>query len=345
MGLTQILSAFGLSASAGLNAYIPLLLIALLARFTGWVTLSPPFDVLTNEWVIGVLAVLLLVETFADKIPGVDHVNDFIQTFIRPAAGAFLFASEANVLRDVNPILPLVAGLIVAGTVHVTKATARPVINLTTLGIGAPIVSTLEDILAIVTTLAAVFVPIAIIFFLDTRRFVLFDDALQIFGATGHRDQTKLRMLPHHLTIEVKTGGGILPECALRNQAQKVVCASLVNRPVIKIGALRQINFRFADVQKAQRIARSDLTRFIRGHHIIWQFANARGQICFWSQRSECSDRRHDLSLPQKRAKDTKALEVAQVGRALRCAPRSDDTEHLDPQARSGVRALPKRCA
>jgi hypothetical protein len=174
MGLTQILSAFGLSASAGLNAYIPLLMVALLARFTGWVTLSPPFDALTNEWVIGALVVLLLVETFADKIPGVDHVNDFIQTFIRPAAGAVLFASEANVLRDVNPILPLVAGLIVAGTVHVTKATARPVINLTTLGVGAPFVSTLEDIIAIVTTLAAVFVPFAIILFFALFLFVVY---------------------------------------------------------------------------------------------------------------------------------------------------------------------------
>ena len=32
--LTGLFSAFGLSASAGLNAYIPLLIIALMARFT-----------------------------------------------------------------------------------------------------------------------------------------------------------------------------------------------------------------------------------------------------------------------------------------------------------------------
>ena len=102
MGIAQVLTAFGLSASAGLNAYIPLLMIALLARFTDWVHLSAPFDLLSNEWVIGALVVLLVVETFADKIPGVDHVNDFIQTFIRPTAGAILFASEANVLHPVT---------------------------------------------------------------------------------------------------------------------------------------------------------------------------------------------------------------------------------------------------
>src|SRR5437016_11767005 len=139
MGLAQVLTAFGLSASAGLNAYIPLLIIALLARFTDWVHLSAPFDLLSNEWVIGVLVVLLVVETFADRIPGVDHVNDFIQTLIRPTAGAILFASEANVLRDMNPVILLFAGLLVAFSVHVTKATTRPIINLTPLRIAAPV--------------------------------------------------------------------------------------------------------------------------------------------------------------------------------------------------------------
>lgn len=163
MALAQILTAFGLSASAGLNAYIPLLIIALLARFTNVLSLTPPYDLLTNEWVIGALIVLLAVETLADKIPGVDHVNDFIQTFIRPTAGAILFAANANVLREVNPIIPLVAGLVIAGSVHVTKASARPVVNVATLGLGAPVASVLEDVIAFVTSLLAIFAPFAIL--------------------------------------------------------------------------------------------------------------------------------------------------------------------------------------
>ena len=174
MALTQILTAFGLSASAGLNAYIPLLLIALLARFTNWVTLSAPFDLLTNEWVIGALVVLLAIETLADKVPGVDHVNDIIQTFIRPTAGAILFAANANVLRDVNPVIPLVAGLLVAGSVHVTKAVARPVINVSTLGVGAPFVSAAEDVAAFGTSLIAVFAPLVIIVVFVVFLFVLY---------------------------------------------------------------------------------------------------------------------------------------------------------------------------
>jgi hypothetical protein len=76
----DIFSAFGLSASAGLNAYIPLLVVALLGRFTNLITLAPPWNTLENWWVIGILVVLSLVEFFADKIPAINHINDVIQT-------------------------------------------------------------------------------------------------------------------------------------------------------------------------------------------------------------------------------------------------------------------------
>lgn len=103
MEFLNILSAFGLSASAGLNAYIPLLIVALLARFTNLIHLSEPWNALTSWWVIGLLVVLSLVEFFADKIPAVNHANDLIQTFIRPVAGAILFAASAHVVTEVHP--------------------------------------------------------------------------------------------------------------------------------------------------------------------------------------------------------------------------------------------------
>ena len=96
--LTGVFSAFGLSASAGLNAYIPLLTVALLARFTNLIKLNSPWDTLTSPWVIGLLVVLLLVEIFADKAPVVNHINDAVQTFVRPAAGAIVFAASARVI-------------------------------------------------------------------------------------------------------------------------------------------------------------------------------------------------------------------------------------------------------
>ena len=84
--LTGIFTAFGLSASAGLNAYIPLLIVGLLARYTDLLTLNSPWDTLVNPWIILMLCILIIIEMLADKIPAVNHINDLIQTFIRPAA-------------------------------------------------------------------------------------------------------------------------------------------------------------------------------------------------------------------------------------------------------------------
>jgi hypothetical protein len=163
MDLLNILSAFGLSASAGLNAYIPLLIVALLARFTHLIQLSKPWDTLTSWWVIGLLVILSIVEFFADKIPAVNHVNDIIQTFVRPAAGAVLFAASARVITDVHPILSLALGLLVSGSVHTVKAVAvRPAVTATTAGVGNVPVSILEDLVSTVISILSVVVPVII---------------------------------------------------------------------------------------------------------------------------------------------------------------------------------------
>lgn len=161
--LTNVLAAFGLSSSAGLNAYLPLLVVALAARFTNLIQLKAPWDALENPWVIGALSVLLLIEFFADKVPAVNHVNDAIQTFIRPTAGAILFASTTQVVTNMNPVLALILGLLVAGTVHVAKsAVLRPAVTATTAGAGTPVVSLMEDFTALVVSVAAVVVPVLV---------------------------------------------------------------------------------------------------------------------------------------------------------------------------------------
>jgi hypothetical protein len=159
-GLLSVFTAFGLSSAAGLNAYLPLLVVALLARFTDLVALNPPWDALESWWVIGVLAVLLLIEVIVDKVPAVDSVNDVIQTLIRPTAGAVLFAASAGILSDVHPILAMICGLLVAGGVHAVKATARPLVTGTTGGLLNPLISLIEDILSLVMAVLAILVPL-----------------------------------------------------------------------------------------------------------------------------------------------------------------------------------------
>lgn len=158
--MIEVLSAFGLSASSGLNAYLPLLIVGLLARFTDLIDLKAPWNTLENPWVLGVLAVLLLIEMTVDKIPAVDTVNDVIQTVVRPAAGAILFAASGNVISDISPVLAMVCGLLVAGGIHAVKATARPVITATTAGVGNSVVSVTEDVVSGVTATVSVVVPV-----------------------------------------------------------------------------------------------------------------------------------------------------------------------------------------
>ena len=157
--LLNVFSAFGLATAAGLNAYLPLLVVALLARFTDLITLEPPWDTLESWWVIGVLAVLLVIELLVDKVPAVDTVNDTIQTFIRPAAGAILFAASAGVIRDASPVLALICGLLISGGVHAAKATARPLVTGATAGTLNPVVSVVEDVISLVLTILAILVP------------------------------------------------------------------------------------------------------------------------------------------------------------------------------------------
>jgi hypothetical protein len=162
--VTGVFSAFGLSASAGLNAYIPLLAVALLGRFTNLIELSQPWDGLTSWWVIGTLVVLSIIEFFADKVPAVNHVNDLIQTFVRPAAGAVLFAASAKVISDVHPIFAMVLGVLVAGSVHAVKSLAvRPAVTATTGGTANTPVSVAEDVVSTLLSVISIVVPYLVI--------------------------------------------------------------------------------------------------------------------------------------------------------------------------------------
>lgn len=164
------LTGIGLSAAAGLNAYIPFLAVALLDRFTDAVNLPAGYEWMSSWWAIGIGAVLLLAEVVLDKVPAVDSVNDAVQTFVRPASGGVIFAAT-SAAQDVessswvqdHPWVTVLAGVAVAGVVHAGKATARPVVNVATAGVGAPLVSTAEDGASVGLSLVAVFVPVLVV--------------------------------------------------------------------------------------------------------------------------------------------------------------------------------------
>ncbi|MCW3818721.1 DUF4126 domain-containing protein [Micromonospora sp. DR5-3] len=180
--MLEVLTGSGLAASAGLNAYIPLLLMGLLARYTDLVDLPSGWQWLGNGWVILILAVLLTIEVVADKVPVVDHVNDVVQTVVRPTAGGLAFGagsssqtvtvSDPDTFFSSHQWVPVVVGVLIALGVHLLKSAVRPVINATTAGFGAPVASTAEDATSAVMSVVALLLPVLVLAFL--LGFVLF---------------------------------------------------------------------------------------------------------------------------------------------------------------------------
>lgn len=168
------LTGAGLSAAAGLNAYIPFILVALVARFTDVIDLPHQYAWIESWWAIGIAAVLLLSEVVLDKVAVVDHINDAVGTFVRPATGGLIFAAttaaedleqSSTFLAD-NPWVGVLLGIITAGIVHTGKAVTRPVVNVGTAGMGTPVVSAAEDGVSMTLSLVAIFLPVLVVFLL-----------------------------------------------------------------------------------------------------------------------------------------------------------------------------------
>ncbi|GAA0966821.1 DUF4126 domain-containing protein [Actinocorallia libanotica] len=167
------LTGLGLAGAAGLNAYIPILVVGLLGRYTDLVVLPGEFSWMGNGWVLAGLAVLLAAEMVLDKVPLVDSVNDAVMTLVRPAAGGAATAATAAAadldaglgtglaaLQE-HTWLSWVPGVLTALAVHVLKTLVRPIANTGTAGTAAPVLSTAEDGLSLGLSLLAVLAPVA----------------------------------------------------------------------------------------------------------------------------------------------------------------------------------------
>jgi hypothetical protein len=168
--MLEVLTGSGLAVAAGLNAYIPLLILGLAGRVFTFVELPGAWAWLENPWVLVVLGLLLIVEIIADKVPVVDSINDWIQSVVRPAAGGIAFgtgaASETAVVTDPaafftsNAWVPVVIGVVLAFATHTAKMLARPALNAATAGAAAPVVSAVEDFSSVLLSFMALLVPV-----------------------------------------------------------------------------------------------------------------------------------------------------------------------------------------
>ena len=156
--MDAVSTAFGLSGAAGLNAWIPLFATGLLDR-TCAIDVAKPYDKLGSTGVLIALAVLMLLDLVGDKLPVIDSVLHAVGSVVHPVSGAILFAGQAG-LKDVPDVVSLGAGALIAGALHATRATARPMVTGSTAGIGNPVVSLVEDLGSVGLVVAAVVIPI-----------------------------------------------------------------------------------------------------------------------------------------------------------------------------------------
>jgi len=142
--VTGYFTALGLSTAAGLNAYIPLVVVGLFSRFTDLIELPAPWDHLGDPLVLGLVAAVGVADFVGDKIPIVDHVLHLLGIAVAPVVGGILALAAADAL-DVDPGFSVVLGVVAALATQVGRTASRPAATATTGGAGNPVVSLGED--------------------------------------------------------------------------------------------------------------------------------------------------------------------------------------------------------
>ena len=157
--VTNLLGSIGLGAASGLNAWIPLFGLGVAERL-GLVTLSAPYDEIGSTPALVVLGALLIIDLIGDKVPVVDHVLHVVGMVVAPVSGAIMLLAQQNLLSQSHPGLAAAVGVVLGGSVHLSRSAVRPVVTAGTAGAGNPVVSAVEDAISLVLTVLAVLVPV-----------------------------------------------------------------------------------------------------------------------------------------------------------------------------------------
>ena len=176
------LLGLGLASATGLRTFLPLLMLALAAKFEMFgVRLIDQMDWLVSWPAIAALATATVAEFAGDKVPAIDHGLNAIGYVTRPIAGA---VAAGSVFWNVDPSTAAIAGLIVGAPAALAFNAAQTGVRVgstaTTGGLGNPFVSLVEDVLAFLTVIVAFLAPIVIPIVLAILAIVVFRLARRI---------------------------------------------------------------------------------------------------------------------------------------------------------------------
>lgn len=158
------LLGLGLASATGLRTFLPLLMLALAAKFEVFdVRVIEQMEWLVSWPAISALAIATVTEFLGDKVPAIDHGLNAIGYITRPVAGAI---AAGSVFWNVDPAAAAIAGLIVGAPAalafNAVQTGVRVGSTATTGGLGNPVVSLIEDVLAFLTVIIAFLAPILI---------------------------------------------------------------------------------------------------------------------------------------------------------------------------------------
>jgi hypothetical protein len=150
----------GLAAACGFRVFVPMLGLSIAAA-AGHVELGPEFAWLGTPTALVCLSIATVLEIGAFYIPWLDNLLDSIATPAAVIAGTILTAS---VTTEISPMMKWTVAIIAGGGAAALIQTGTVLLRggstMTTGGSGNFIVSTIEWIGAILTTLLALILPI-----------------------------------------------------------------------------------------------------------------------------------------------------------------------------------------
>lgn len=178
--MTAALTGLGLSAAAGLNAWVVLLLFNGLYRLLPQEFPGPAAEFLSSQPVLTASLILFLAEFVADKIPIVDHLWNLAQTLLRPVAGALLMLSAVPEASTGGRIGLAAAGAFATLATHFAKSTTRLTSTAATRGVAQIAISLAEDVFALALGALVFFVPWFAAIFLGALLVLLIADRRRV---------------------------------------------------------------------------------------------------------------------------------------------------------------------
>lgn len=149
-----------LSAGSGFRVFIPALVSNLAGKF-GMVEVADNFSWMTSDTLTWILGLACALEIAAYYIPFIDNLLDTVALPVSFAAGALITTSF---IKIDDPVLQwglgIVAGGGVAGTIQAGTGLLRLASSKFTAGFGNGIFSTIENIISVVISFMAIWLPV-----------------------------------------------------------------------------------------------------------------------------------------------------------------------------------------